>query len=649
MSRRHAHFAGELLIALFCVSASSAFAATPLANTGALAATTSTSSATAAASPAERAQRVLDRYVEVTGGRAAFEAERNVHTGAHLSAFGLTGTTESWTERPDHTGSETHLGPFTLLEGFDGTVGWRTDPSGKLQTIDGHDLVRTRDGAWFDNENFLRADHGGGTAVWVASEKDSDGTFDVLEITPPSGTSRRYAYDVATGLLARVTSKEDQQTELTVLSDYRRVGARQVPYVTHTGIVSMPANSITITIDSVETNVPMAASRFALPQAAAGNVRWLKQDGLARLPFQYRGRHVWLRVSINGAPPADFLFDTGASITILDSAYAAKLGIQSQGKMEAMGAGSSGGASFATIHSLRVSGDDGDGVELTDQRIGVLSVNSVLAPFFWRDCAGVLGYGFISQFVNEIDFDGRLLTLREPKTFTYQGTGTALPMTLAGTVPVVKMKLDGAIDGDYRLDVGSNSTVDIHGPFVRKYALDHGAKTLEVSGAGFGGQFSSRIMRAKRLDLGPYGWDQPIVSLSEATTGALASEDYAGNIGNQILERFRCTFDYDHHVVYLEPGKHIHDVDHFSRAGLLLTKSGGIVQASQVLSGSPAAHAGIEEGDEIVSVDGKPAESLDPDEVAMLFEQGEEGRKVAIELKRDGKAKKVTLKLKEMI
>ena len=29
------------------------------------------------------------------------------------------------------------------------------------------------------------------------------------------------------------------------------------------------------------------------------------------------------------------------------------------------------------------------------------------------------------------------------------------------------------------------------------------------------------------------------------TTGALASEDYAGNIGNQILERFRCTFDYE--------------------------------------------------------------------------------------------------------
>jgi hypothetical protein len=628
-----------------------AFAATSTASSASsatIAAAPRTSSAPAL-SPSDRAQRVLDRYVEVTGGRAAWEAERNVHTGSHLVAFGLTGTSEGWTERPNRTASETHLGPFTLLEGYDGDVGWRTDPSGTLQKLDGHDLERTRDGAWFDNENFLRADHGGGAAVWVASEKDSAGTFDVLEITPPSGTSRRYAFDVATGLLARVTAREDQQTALSTLSDYRRVGARLVPFVTHTGIVSMPANSITLTIDSVETNVNIQPKRFALPEAAAGSVRWLKQDGVARLPFQYRGRHVWLRASINGAPPADFLFDTGASITILDSAYAAKLGIESSGKMEAMGAGSSGGASFSIIRSLRVAGDDGDGVELADQRVGILSVNSVLAPFFWRDCAGVLGYGFISQFVNEIDFDARLLTLHDPKTFTYDGKGTALAMTLAGTVPVVRMKLDGAIDGDYRLDVGSNSTVDIHGPFVRKHDLGRGAKTLEVTGAGFGGQFTNQIMRAKRLDLGPYGWDRPIVSLSEATTGALASEDYAGNIGNAILERFKCTFDYDRHVVYLEPGKRIHDEDHFSCAGLLLTKSGDVVQAAQVLKNSPASHAGIEEGDEIVSVDGKPAGSLDPDEVAMLFEQGEDGRKVAIELKRDGKMKKVTLKLKQMI
>ncbi|MBI1799255.1 MAG: aspartyl protease family protein [Candidatus Eisenbacteria bacterium] len=588
--------------------------------------------------------------VTATGGRAAWEAEHTGHLSGRVSAFGLSGTIEAWTARPDRSASATKLGPFTLLEGMDGAAAWRTDPSGKLQMLDGRDLVRARASVWFENENYLASDHGGGQIRWIATEKDSAGTFDVLEITPPAGDSRRYAFDAATGLLVRVTLKEDQQSALSTLSDYRPAGSRKVAYVTHTAIVNMPANALTVTLDSIEVNVPVDASHFAPPRTAAPGVRWLKQDGIARLAFQYRGRHVWLRASINGAQPADFLFDTGASITILDSAYAAKMGIETTGKMDAMGAGSSGGASFATLKSLRVAGDDGDGVELSDQKIGVLSVNGVLAPFFWRDCAGVLGYGFISQFVNEIDFDADTLVLRDPKSFEYHGAGTMIPMTLAGTVPVVRLKLDGSIEGDYRLDVGSNSTVDVHGPFAKKHALEGTTgKSLEVTGAGFGGQFTSRVVRMKRIEIGPYGWDRPIVSLSGATTGALASEDYAGNIGNQILERFKCTLDYDRHQVYLEPGQKYREPDHFSRAGVLLIKVNGVVRAGEVLKGSPAASAGLRKDDEVLSIDGKAALSCEPDDLARLFEEGAEGRKVVFEIKRGDKVKKLKVKLKEMI
>src|SRR5436309_5620241 len=53
--------------------------------------------------------------------------------------------------------------------------------------------------------------------------------------------------------------------------------------------------------------------------------------------------------------------------------------------------------------------------------------------------------------------------------------------------------------------------------------------------------------------IGPYSWREPMLTFSGASSGALASEDYAGNIGNQILQRFKCTFDYERRVLYLEP------------------------------------------------------------------------------------------------
>jgi len=597
-----------------------------------------------------RAQHVLDRFVAAIGGREMLAAQRTSHEHGTVAAFGLTGTTEAWTQRPNLSASATHLGPFTLLEGFDGTTAWRTDPSGKLMVLDGKDLERAKASAWFENDRYLDPDHGGAAITWVGSEKDSTGSYDVIEVATPGGKARRMSLDTTTGLLAREVLKEDQQTVESTVSDWRKVSGRLMPWRTHSAVVGMPANAITLTLDSVEVNVPVDAAHFAAPTSAAGAVKWLKQDGVAKLPFEYRGRHVWLRASINGAPPADFLFDTGASITVIDSAYAAQMGLKTEGHMDAMGAGSSGGASFAKVQTLRVAGTDGDGVELADQRVGVLSVNAILAPFFWRDCAGVLGYSFISQFVNEIDFDAHVLTLRDPKTFTYQGKGTKLPMTLAGTVPVVKMTLDHSIEGEYRLDVGSNSTVDLHGPFVKAHQLDQGrGKMLEAHGAGFGGEFTSQLTRLKRIDLGPYGWDDPLVTLSQASTGALASVDYAGNVGNQILERFKCTFDYDRHLVYLEPGAKYPRPDHFSRAGLLLVRYADTVKAGQVLTGSPAEKAGIREGDRVIAIDGKPILSYEVNDLMTLFEDGDEGRKVAVEIRREGKNKKVQIKLKEMI
>jgi hypothetical protein len=604
----------------------------------------------AAPDSVREAQRVLDRCVTALGGIEAIRSQRTTRSVGHVVAYGLSGTAESWTQRPDRSASATHLGPFTLLEGFDGTVGWRTDPSGKLMILDGRDLALARENAWFENDNFLLPGQGGGAVRWMGLDSDSAQVLDLLEITPPGGRPRQYAFDTTTGLPVRETVREDQQTIVSTLSDWRVVEGRRSAFDMRSSVVGMPSNTLKLTIDTLQVNVDIDPAHFSPPAPPAPPARWLKHEGVARLPFDYRGRHVWLRASINGAPPADFLYDTGASITVIDSAYAARIGLTSEGKIDAMGAGSSGNASFAVVKSMRVESADSDGVELGDQRVGVLSISAALSPYFWRDCAGVIGYSFISQFVNEIDYDHSMLTLYEPHDFKYQGSGTRFPMTLAGTVPVLRMRLDSKVDGEFRLDVGSNSTVDLHAPFVRAHALDagrHGA--LEVSGAGFGGEFSSQITRMKRIDIGPFGWDDPLVSLSGATTGALASEDYAGNVGNHILERFKCTFNYDRHEIWLEPGGKYAQRDHFSRTGLQLARYGDEVRAGQVVARSPAANAGIEAGDLVISLEGRPILEYGMNELTQLFEDGEPGRTLHLQISRGGKPREVKIRLKDLI
>src|SRR5262249_4544430 len=155
--------------------------------------------------------------------------------------------------------------------------------------------------------------------------------------------------DDRTGLIVRTVTKEDQQTIITTLTDYRTFAGRKRARVTTVSVVGAPMNNATLTLDSVWVNPAIDPAVFAPAEQAAADVRWLGGSGAARLPFRYSARHVWLTASLNGSAPENFLVDTGASLTVIDSAWAARHGITTQGKIQVQGAGSMGGASFAQV------------------------------------------------------------------------------------------------------------------------------------------------------------------------------------------------------------------------------------------------------------------------------------------------------------
>ena len=66
------------------------------------------------------ARRVVDRYVEASGGMPLFDSLRTLSVEGALSAFGMSGRARVWHVRPDRSATEIELGPFKLAEGFDG-------------------------------------------------------------------------------------------------------------------------------------------------------------------------------------------------------------------------------------------------------------------------------------------------------------------------------------------------------------------------------------------------------------------------------------------------------------------------------------------------------------------------------------------------
>ncbi|MGH7741044.1 MAG: aspartyl protease family protein [Candidatus Eiseniibacteriota bacterium] len=607
----------------------------------------------AAAAITPDAQRITDRYIEATGGRMALEAEGDFHVKGRLSSIGLKGTYEAWIQMPDRMVEVVSLGSIQVRTGINGDQAWRTDLSlQNLQMLGGRELESEQADVWFQTQQWLGPDQGGGS-VSLASRSYAVGeAFDVLDIQPPVGPARRLWFNSNSGLLERMVVRGDLHQSQQYYSGYRKIAGRLRP--TQIGEAPMAdgdqAPEEGLSLDTIEVNVPMADDLFHPPAIGHGPIHWLKRDGIARLPFRYGTRHVWVRASINGAPPADFLLDTGAGLTAIDASYAAQIGLTTEGHTAVDGMGASGDAQFARVKNIRLTGANGDGVEVGDFKVGVIDLSSDLEPVMWRKVAGLIGHDFISRFVTEIDYDSLTVTFRDPTTFNYTGHGAAIPMGLAGNCPTVHATLDDGCDGEFLVDVGNSFNLNVHGSMVRRCRLfTPDRREVEVWGGGFGGSFSATVCRLSRIKLGPYEWEDPIAALSLSTHGMVGSKDYSGNIGNGILERFRCTFDYARHMLYLEPGQRYNDRDHFSRSGTLFLREGDHVLAAGITPHSGAEKAGLKPQDEILEIDGRPISRYTPEDLDRMLENGPAGSSHEIKVRRDGRDKTLTLTLSDIL
>jgi len=247
--------------------------------------------------------------------------------------------------------------------------------------------------------------------------------------------------------------------------------------------------------------------------------------------------------------------------------------------------------------------------------------------------------------VNAIDYEKQTLTFTDPEGYRYTGKGQAIPISFSEGVPVVHAKVDG-IEGDFRLDVGSGSSVDLHTPFVEKNGFRSKVKkTIDAPGAGFGGSFEMDMARLSSFEIGSYVITDPIVGLTRTQTGTFSGTDFAGNVGNRILDRFLCTFDYTKKVVYLEPDAHFAQRDEFGRFGAQIMMQDEQIVVGYVANGTPAASSGLEVGDVVNSINGKPAASLTIDDIFPLLEDSPPGTEITLNVSRGGAARDIKVRL----
>jgi len=186
---------------------------------------------------------------------------------------------------------------------------------------------------------------------------------------------------------------------------------------------------------------------------------------------------------------------------------------------------------------------------------------------------------------------------------------------------------------------------------VIKHALAQSLKDqFAGSNSGLGGESKTIDARIGSFSLGRYTLASPIVSLSQSTGGALSAADNDGPIGNQILHRFRVVLDYSRRSMMLEPNSRLSDPFENDMSGISIDSQGKdchIFKVAGVDEKSPAAESGIVVGDEIVAVDGKPANQFTSTQIEKLLMQ--DGAERSLTLQRDAQARVTKIKLRRRI
>lgn len=380
-----------------------------------------------------------------------------------------------------------------------------------------------------------------------------------------------------------------------------------------------------------ETNVPPASTdlQFASGQSAR------------RIAFELVGNHIYLRGRVNNSGPLWFLFDTGAAASYFDAQQAKALGLGVQGESKTV-----------VI--------DFPGVKLRNQSLSIQPLG------FWiydgHTVDGMLGYDFISRFVVEIDYANRTISLFEPQSYKHRGSGEVIPLIMleddsGGKVPLVRawiMQLGrDPIEGKFIADTGVRGSLTFNSPFVEaNKLLQFTQKTIQAPLGGGSMVRESRqpVGRVPSLKFGSFTFKNSVAIFFLDKKGVLASPEFDGVIGGEILRRFKVVFDYSRQQIILEPNRNFSAPEEYDMSGMLLIAEGNnfkTLKVRHLIEDSPATAAGLREGDVVAAVNGTLASKLSLEQVRTMFKR--DGKSYLLSIKRGDKRIQITIRLRRLI
>ncbi len=262
------------------------------------------------------------------------------------------------------------------------------------------------------------------------------------------------------------------------------------------------------------------------------------------------------RATINGAGPFWFTVDTGATLTVIDPAIAkrANLVVRSAGRRGGVGIGA-GDTTMATTTGATI---EVNGLPAFAPPVLYVVPVQANAPLLGHAIDGVLGTDILSRTVVEFDYAQGRLSVAPAGGPVSSNRANTVSFTIDGNVllapATITLPDQTRTNARLLIDTGSNGSLTLTSPFVRRLQLAPGAHGHDLNLAvGVNGTVISPVVVLPSVAFGAASIASPKAALSQATVGLDASTDFDGIIGADLLRQFHLTIDYPRRLLTLSP------------------------------------------------------------------------------------------------
>ena len=535
--------------------------------------------------------------------------------------------------------------PLSSATGFDGKTPWMREISGVPVRQEGGDRIRVATNEAYRNANlWWRTDRGGAQLSYVGREKADGRQLDHLAVTPKNSTRFDAWFDADSHLLVRTAEPQMFFKTQELYDDYRRfddvmlAGSRQLD----SG--SGPSNIQKMKVTSVTHEPARPSTAFARPATPPRGGELVDGAVTDAVPFRLLSNHVYVEARVNGQGPYTFIVDTGGH-TLFSPRVVKEAGLESVGQSESSGSGektkTTGFARYReiAIGKARLRDQVGFTIEIYEPSIEGIHVD------------GMIGFEYFSRFAVRLDYGARTMTTMDFAHFDPKGAGIAVPFKFYDHLPQVPGTVDG-VPAVFDIDTGSRSELDATAPFVARHKLrdKYSKGVTAITGWGVGGPSRSYVARVRAVTFDTIKVDDVVINLSAAKGGSFSDANYDGNIGSGFLKRFAVSFDYPNQTLYLRRlSPQPPDVGRFDRSGMWINAAAGAYEIKSIAANSPAAAAGLAEGDLITTLNGQPAVAEHLSDARTMLRELPAGTEVAVTYKRGGSEQQTQLRLRDQI